>query len=100
MMWKGIIVQNRLFIELEFVEKGLYCCCLRMIPGPLVIVFELGASTFVYNGDGASWSIVVEEGEPVDAAGSGATTSAIRAITSGAERSTLDGGLSNSSNNG
>ncbi|GJS35014.1 hypothetical protein Tco_0533396 [Tanacetum coccineum] len=33
--------------------------------------------------DGASWSTVVEEGEPVDAAGSGATTSAIRAMTSG-----------------
>nr|GEV49755.1 putative ribonuclease H-like domain-containing protein [Tanacetum cinerariifolium] len=35
-------------------------------------------------GDGASWSSVVEEGEPVDAAGSGATTSAIGAMTSGA----------------
>ncbi|GJQ92572.1 hypothetical protein Tco_0003711 [Tanacetum coccineum] len=32
--------------------------------------------------------------------GSGATTSAIGAITSGAGRSTLDGGLSNSSNSG
>ncbi|GKF18841.1 hypothetical protein Tco_0063759 [Tanacetum coccineum] len=50
--------------------------------------------------DGASWSTVVEEGEPVDAAGSGATTSAIRAMTSRAGRSTLNGGLSNSSNNG
>ncbi|GJS58095.1 hypothetical protein Tco_0652879, partial [Tanacetum coccineum] len=50
--------------------------------------------------DGASWSTVVEEGEPVDAAGSGATTLAIGAMTSGAGRSTLDGGLSNSSNNG
>ncbi|GJY28704.1 hypothetical protein Tco_0404471 [Tanacetum coccineum] len=51
-------------------------------------------------GDGASWSTVVEEGEPVDAAGSRATTSAIRAMTSGAGRSTLDEGLSNSSNSG
>ncbi|GJU92144.1 hypothetical protein Tco_1304567 [Tanacetum coccineum] len=50
--------------------------------------------------DGASWLTVVEEGEPIDAAGTGATTSAIRAITLGAGRSTLDGGLSNSSNSG
>nr|GEZ58210.1 hypothetical protein [Tanacetum cinerariifolium]GFA18912.1 hypothetical protein [Tanacetum cinerariifolium] len=42
--------------------------------------------------DGASWSTVVEEGEPVDSAGSGAITSAIEAITSGAGRSTLGGG--------
>ncbi|GJX24475.1 hypothetical protein Tco_0228920 [Tanacetum coccineum] len=47
--------------------------------------------------DGASWSTVVQEGEPVDAAGSGATTSLIGAMTSRARRSTLDGGLSNSS---
>ncbi|GKG32835.1 hypothetical protein Tco_0430345, partial [Tanacetum coccineum] len=53
-----------------------------------------------YSCDGASWSTVVEEGEPVDAACSGATTSAIGVMTSGAGRSTLDGGLSNSSNNG
>ncbi|GJS62583.1 hypothetical protein Tco_0657367 [Tanacetum coccineum] len=33
---------------------------------------------------GASWSTVVEEGKPVDTAGSGATTSAIRVMTSGA----------------
>ncbi|GKG42360.1 hypothetical protein Tco_0476658, partial [Tanacetum coccineum] len=33
--------------------------------------------------DGASWLTVVEEGEPVDAAGSEATTLAIRAMTSG-----------------
>ncbi|GKG00803.1 hypothetical protein Tco_0302493, partial [Tanacetum coccineum] len=51
-------------------------------------------------GDGASWSTVIEEGEPVDAAGYGATTSAIRAMTSGVGRSTLDGGLIISSNNG
>ncbi|GKG33018.1 hypothetical protein Tco_0430528, partial [Tanacetum coccineum] len=50
--------------------------------------------------DGASWSTIVEEGESVDAAGSGATTSLIRAMTSGAGRSTLDGGLSNSSKSG
>ncbi|GKF59066.1 hypothetical protein Tco_0175852, partial [Tanacetum coccineum] len=50
--------------------------------------------------DGASWSAVVEEGEPVDVVGSGATTSAIGATTSGAGRSTLDEGLSNSSNSG
>nr|GFB74133.1 hypothetical protein [Tanacetum cinerariifolium] len=43
--------------------------------------------------DGASGLTVVEEGEPVDAAGSRATTSAIGAITSGAGRSTLGGGL-------
>ncbi|GKG32481.1 hypothetical protein Tco_0429991, partial [Tanacetum coccineum] len=42
----------------------------------------------------------VEEGEPVDAAGFGATTSVIRVMTSGVGRSTLDGGLSNSSNSG
>nr|GEW24385.1 hypothetical protein [Tanacetum cinerariifolium] len=41
---------------------------------------------------------IVEEGEPVDAAGSGATTSAIRAMNLGAGRSTLGGGVSNSSN--
>nr|GEU72258.1 retrovirus-related Pol polyprotein from transposon TNT 1-94 [Tanacetum cinerariifolium] len=45
-------------------------------------------------GDGASWSIVVEEGEPVDAASTGATTSAIGAMTSRANRSTLGGRLS------
>ncbi|GKF83629.1 hypothetical protein Tco_0248527, partial [Tanacetum coccineum] len=33
--------------------------------------------------DGASWSTTVEEGEPVDAAGSGATTSAVGAIMEG-----------------
>ncbi|GJZ10880.1 hypothetical protein Tco_0545639 [Tanacetum coccineum] len=53
-----------------------------------------------YSCDGASWSTVVEEGELVDAAGFGATTLAIRVMTSGAGRSTLDGGLSNSSNSG
>ncbi|GJS72963.1 hypothetical protein Tco_0705804 [Tanacetum coccineum] len=35
-----------------------------------------------YSCDGASLSIVVEEGESVDVAGSGATTLAIRAMTS------------------
>ncbi|GKF82559.1 hypothetical protein Tco_0244215, partial [Tanacetum coccineum] len=40
------------------------------------------------------------KGEPVDAVGSGATTSAIGAITSGDGRSKLNGGLSNSSNSG
>ncbi|GJU87051.1 hypothetical protein Tco_1294597 [Tanacetum coccineum] len=45
--------------------------------------------------DGASWSTVVEEGEPVDATGFRSTTLAIRAMTSGVGRSTLDGGLSN-----
>ncbi|GKF48925.1 hypothetical protein Tco_0142176, partial [Tanacetum coccineum] len=34
--------------------------------------------------DGVSWSTIVEEGESVDAAGSGATTSVIGAMTSGA----------------
>nr|GEW85585.1 integrase, catalytic region, zinc finger, CCHC-type, peptidase aspartic, catalytic [Tanacetum cinerariifolium] len=34
--------------------------------------------------DGASWSTVVEEGKPVDSVGSGATTLAIGAMTSGA----------------
>nr|GFC93439.1 hypothetical protein [Tanacetum cinerariifolium] len=34
-------------------------------------------------GDGVSWSTIVEEGESVDAVGSGATTSAIRAMTLG-----------------
>ncbi|GJR23660.1 hypothetical protein Tco_0972187 [Tanacetum coccineum] len=48
----------------------------------------------------ASWSIVVEEGEPVDVAGSGATTSTIGEMTLGAGQSTLDRGLSNSSNIG
>ncbi|GKG05075.1 hypothetical protein Tco_0315462 [Tanacetum coccineum] len=42
----------------------------------------------------------VEEGEPVDAAGSGATTSAIGEMTSEAGQLTLDGGSSNSSNSG
>ncbi|GKE09737.1 hypothetical protein Tco_1413288, partial [Tanacetum coccineum] len=42
---------------------------------------------------GASWSTVVEEGEPVKTAGYGATTSAIRAMTSGAGRSTHGGGF-------
>ncbi|GKF03735.1 hypothetical protein Tco_0030658 [Tanacetum coccineum] len=50
--------------------------------------------------DGASWSTVVEEGELVDSAGSGAITSAIGAMTSGTGRSTQGGGVSNSSNNG
>ncbi|GJT70903.1 hypothetical protein Tco_1030189 [Tanacetum coccineum] len=50
--------------------------------------------------DGTSWSTVIEEGEAVDVAGSGATTSAIRAMTSGVGKLTLDGRLSNSSNNG
>ncbi|GKG62601.1 hypothetical protein Tco_0634374, partial [Tanacetum coccineum] len=36
-------------------------------------------------GDGASWSIVVEEGEPVDTTGIGVTTSAIGVMTSRAE---------------
>ncbi|GKC86325.1 hypothetical protein Tco_1142042 [Tanacetum coccineum] len=49
-------------------------------------------------GDGASWLTVVEEGELVDTTGSGTTTSAIRAMTSGAGQSTLGGGVSNSSN--
>ncbi|GKF78857.1 hypothetical protein Tco_0234425, partial [Tanacetum coccineum] len=39
--------------------------------------------------DGASWSTVVEKGEPVDTAGSGVTTSVIGAMTSGAGQSTL-----------
>nr|GFB98525.1 hypothetical protein [Tanacetum cinerariifolium] len=43
--------------------------------------------------DGASGLIVVEEGEPVDTAGSGAITSAIGAMTSGTGASTLGGGL-------
>ncbi|GKG01009.1 hypothetical protein Tco_0305714, partial [Tanacetum coccineum] len=50
--------------------------------------------------DGASWSKVFEEGEPVNATGSGATTSAIGAMTSRAGRSTLGGRVSNSSNSG
>ncbi|GKF30555.1 hypothetical protein Tco_0100353, partial [Tanacetum coccineum] len=48
--------------------------------------------------DGASWSPIVEEGKPVDATRSGATTSAIGEMTLVAGRSTLDGELSNSSN--
>ncbi|GJT41073.1 hypothetical protein Tco_0940938 [Tanacetum coccineum] len=44
--------------------------------------------------DGKSWSTVVEEGEQVDASGSGATTSVIGAMTLGVGRSTLDEGLS------
>ncbi|GJY31010.1 hypothetical protein Tco_0414505 [Tanacetum coccineum] len=47
-----------------------------------------------------SYSCDCNTSEPVDAAGSGATTSAIGAITLWAGRSTLDGGLSNSSNSG
>nr|GEY67092.1 putative reverse transcriptase domain-containing protein [Tanacetum cinerariifolium] len=39
-----------------------------------------------------SWSTVVEEGEPVDSATSGAITSSIRAMTSGAEGSKLGEG--------
>ncbi|GKG29908.1 hypothetical protein Tco_0419806, partial [Tanacetum coccineum] len=41
-------------------------CCLRVL------------------GDGASWSTVVEEGEIVDTAGTGAITSSFRVMTSGA----------------
>ncbi|GKF95556.1 hypothetical protein Tco_0288291, partial [Tanacetum coccineum] len=48
--------------------------------------------------DGASWSTVVKEGEPVDTTGSGATTSVIRAMTLRAGQSTLGEGVSNSSN--
>nr|GFC55699.1 hypothetical protein [Tanacetum cinerariifolium] len=51
-------------------------------------------------GDGAYWSTVVDEGEPVDAAGSEATTSAIGAMSSWAGKSTVGRGLSNSSING
>nr|GFB29255.1 hypothetical protein [Tanacetum cinerariifolium] len=36
-------------------------------------------------GDGASWSIVVKEGELVDTTGSGATTSAIGVMTLGVD---------------
>nr|GFC39918.1 hypothetical protein [Tanacetum cinerariifolium] len=50
-------------------------CCLRLL------------------GDGVSWSTVVEEGELVDSAGFGATTSSIGAMTSRAGGSTLSGGL-------
>nr|GFA30226.1 hypothetical protein [Tanacetum cinerariifolium] len=46
--------------------------------------------------DGTSWSTVVEEGKPVDSAGSGATTLAIRAMTSWVGRSTLGGGFGTS----
>nr|GEV29622.1 hypothetical protein [Tanacetum cinerariifolium] len=46
--------------------------------------------------DGASWSTVVEESEPIDPVGSRATTPAIRAMTLGTGRSTLGGGVSNS----
>nr|GFC57068.1 hypothetical protein [Tanacetum cinerariifolium] len=49
---------------------------------------------------GASWSTVVEEGEPVDSTDFGAITSWIRAMTSGAGGSTLGEGVSNSSNSG
>ncbi|GJS64276.1 hypothetical protein Tco_0678840 [Tanacetum coccineum] len=45
-------------------------------------------------GDGASWSTVVEEGEPVDTTGTGETTSSIGEMTLGAGRSTLGGGES------
>ncbi|GJS29110.1 hypothetical protein Tco_0489730 [Tanacetum coccineum] len=47
-------------------DGGRYRCCL------------------IVSGDGASWSTVVEEGEPVDTAGTGAATSSIRATTLGA----------------
>ncbi|GKC64277.1 hypothetical protein Tco_1096875, partial [Tanacetum coccineum] len=50
--------------------------------------------------DGASWSTIVEEGEPIDSAGAGASTAAFGAMTSGAGGSILGGGLSNSSNSG
>ncbi|GJT31645.1 hypothetical protein Tco_0922064 [Tanacetum coccineum] len=51
--------------------------------------------------DGASLiNKFIEERRPVDAAGSGATTSAIGAMTLGAGQLTFDGGLSNSSNSG
>ncbi|GJT66575.1 hypothetical protein Tco_1018055 [Tanacetum coccineum] len=50
--------------------------------------------------DGASWSTFVEEGEPIDTAGTRSTTLAIRAMTSGAGLSILGGGVSNSSNSG
>ncbi|GJX07137.1 hypothetical protein Tco_0195069 [Tanacetum coccineum] len=43
--------------------------------------------------DGASWSTVVKEGEPVDAAGSGATLQASEAMIQGLDDSTLNGGL-------
>nr|GEX55254.1 hypothetical protein [Tanacetum cinerariifolium] len=47
-------------------------------------VYNLKTATY---GDDASWSTVVEEGEPVDAAGSGATTLGIGAMTSGDDAS-------------
>ncbi|GJR19992.1 hypothetical protein Tco_0968519 [Tanacetum coccineum] len=46
-----------------------------------------------YSCDGASWSTIVEEGEPVDKTGSRATTSTIGAMTSGAGQSILGGGV-------
>ncbi|GKF01850.1 hypothetical protein Tco_0028773 [Tanacetum coccineum] len=39
--------------------------------------------------DGASWSTVVVEGEPIDSAGAGATTSAFGVMTSGVGGSIL-----------
>nr|GEZ61382.1 hypothetical protein [Tanacetum cinerariifolium] len=45
-------------------------------------------------GEGASWSTVIEEGEPIESASSRVTTSSIRATTSRAGGSTLGGGES------
>ncbi|GJY40899.1 hypothetical protein Tco_0428169 [Tanacetum coccineum] len=67
---------SELFFELEYQRTDCYSCVLHL------------SRDFV------------EEGQPVDAAVSGATTSVIRAMTSGAGLSTLDGRLSNSSNSG
>ncbi|GJV83533.1 hypothetical protein Tco_1523431 [Tanacetum coccineum] len=77
MGWFGL--QGHKFMELASslvstdVEKGIVCNKIR-------VVNELESCG---KGDGESWSTVVEEGEPVDASGSGATTSAIGAMTSG-----------------
>nr|GEW97765.1 reverse transcriptase domain-containing protein [Tanacetum cinerariifolium] len=50
---------------------------------------EMSKNGLLFMCDGASWSTVFKEGKLVDAAGSEATTSAIRAMTSRSGRSTL-----------
>nr|GFA91367.1 hypothetical protein [Tanacetum cinerariifolium] len=63
--------------ELVSSHKELSSACTRMIGDWVSGVVS------VLLGDDASWSTIIVEGEPVDAAGSGATTLAIGAMTSG-----------------
>nr|GFA31149.1 hypothetical protein [Tanacetum cinerariifolium] len=66
----------------------------------LILSFSIKKLKFSPGKGLVKMSDIVEEGEPVDAAGSRATTSVIGAMTLGAGKSTLGEGVSNLSNSG